>query len=485
LDLFDSIGSDVVWNTAATLGLQNPALRSSQADIFLKGNSASILEISRVYQPIANLGKQNGMAQNDSGMLDAVFTLDIKRQDGSLFATSPIEERSVLSPGLAYLVHHMLQDESARWPSLGYPNMTEIGRPTGVKIGRTAAQDESWIVGYTPQRLTTVWLGQDPSDAPIPLNWQLSSGIWNALMKYAGKNMAAEHWQVPSEVSTLEVCDPSGKLPTVDCPSTVTELFISGNEPITYDDLYRAVQINKETGLLATIYTPLELVEEKTFMIIPEFANSWAEGQQIEQPPQMYDTLILSPGTDTARISDPQAYEVVHDTLQIRGTASGDNFKFYRLQIGEGLNPRTWLQISEEQTQAVKNGVLGTWQTDQDGLYAIRLSVVQQDQSLDTHIVQVSVDNTPPLAQIVYPGTNSKILSDGESHIYFQLQTSDNVGVRKAAWYVDGQWIADNSEAPYGLLWLPVPGKHTLVVKVYDLADNLGISEVVNFEVKD
>jgi membrane peptidoglycan carboxypeptidase len=483
MDLFDSIGSDAVWNTAATLGLDNAVLSSSDADILLKGNSASLLEISRAYQVFAGLGSQVGVEDTQSNRLDAVFTLNISKTDGSTLGVPPSEKRSVLSSGLAYLVHNILQDETARRTSLGYPNLSEIGRPTGVKIGRTVNQDESWTVGYTPQRLVTVWLGEDQSEEFQPITWELSTGIWSALMKYAGKNISAEQWQTPSEVTSLEVCDPSGKLPTVDCPSMVTEYFISGNEPITYDDLYRSVQINKETGLLATVYTPLELVEEKTFMIIPDFAANWAKAENIEQPPEMYDTLIASYGSDNARIGDPQAYQVVHNTVEISGTAAGEDFQFYRLQVGEGLNPRTWLQISEEMSEPVEDGLLGTWSTDEDGLYAIRLSVVQEDQSLETHIVQVTVDNSEPLVQILYPSDEITLTYNEEKSTYFQAEVSDNVGIAKASWYLDGQLIADSTEAPYGILWQAKPGKHTLVVKVYDLADNLGVSSPVTFEV--
>ncbi len=484
LELYESIGSEAFWNTAAGLGLDNPALRSSQADVLMQGNSASILEISQAYQPIANLGIQHGVQSPDAETLNPVFAMQVEQTDGIVLPPLATQERAVLSPGLAYVVHHMLQDETARWPSLGYPNLTEISRPSGVKIGRTLTHDESWTLGYTRQRLITVWLGQPASDAPQAISWQPSTGIWNALMKFSGKNLPAESWQAPVDVSALEVCDPSGKLPTVDCPNTVNEIFISGNEPISYDDLYRSVQINRETGYLATAYTPLELVVEKTYLILPEFAKGWAKSQQIEQPPEMYDTLVTSHGTATAQINSPTAYAVVHDTVEIKGTASGENFKSYRLQIGEGLNPRTWLQISEEQIQPVEDGLLVTWKTEKDGLYAIRLSVIQQDQSLETHLVQVTVDNTIPTAEILYPRDASQLKTDGENSTYFQVLAEDSIGIAKAAWYLDGQWIADSTEEPYGVLWLPTPGQHTLVVKVTDLAGNLGISNVVNFEVR-
>lgn len=483
LEIYEAMGTEAFRNTAVGLGLDNPAIRSGQADILLHGNSASILEISQAYQPFANLGIQHGFQSQDSKTLEAVFILTVETSDGTADTPMPVQERTVLSPGLAYVVHHMLQDETARWKSLGYPNVSEIGRPAGVKVGRTITQDESWTLGYTRQRLITVWLGQTGSDGAQAITWQPSMGIWNALMKYAGKNLPAESWQAPGDISMLEVCDPSGKLPTVDCPTTVNEIFIIGNEPIAYDDLYRAVQINSETGYLATAYTPLELVTEKIYLRIPDFAKAWAVEQQIEQPPEMYDTLVTSPGTVNAQITAPSAYAVVHNRVEIMGSATGEQFKSYRMQIGEGLNPRTWLQISEEQTKPVENGLLATWQTEKDGLFAIRLSVIELDQSLQTHIIQVTVDNTIPTAAILYPSDGSQIKSRGTSSTYFQVLAEDSIGIAKAAWYLDGQWIADSTQEPYGVLWTPQPGQHTLVVKVTDLAGNLGISNVVNFEV--
>ncbi len=76
----------------------------------------------------------------------------------------------------------------------------------------------------------------------------------------------------PDGFIEMSVCDKSGLLPTADCP-TVTEMFIPGTEPTEPDNIYKLIAINRETGKLATVYTPPELVEEKVYEIYPPEAQ--------------------------------------------------------------------------------------------------------------------------------------------------------------------------------------------------------------------
>jgi hypothetical protein len=43
------------------------------------------------------------------------------------------------------------------------------------------------------------------------------------------------------------------------CP----RLFIDGTQPTVYDNMYQEFAINRETGRLATLYTPPELMENR------------------------------------------------------------------------------------------------------------------------------------------------------------------------------------------------------------------------------
>ena len=49
--------------------------------------------------------------------------------------------------------------------------------------------------------------------------------LWNALMQIASQDLPREGWSIPAEVSVINVCDPSGMLPTAECPTLVSEVF--------------------------------------------------------------------------------------------------------------------------------------------------------------------------------------------------------------------------------------------------------------------
>ena len=82
----------------------------------------------------------------------------------------------------------------------------------------------------------------------------------------------------------IEVCYPSGLLPTEYCQEVIREVFVAGTEPVAYDNIWQAFQVNRETGKLATVYTPRELVEEKVYQILPAEAADWMQDAGVEQP---------------------------------------------------------------------------------------------------------------------------------------------------------------------------------------------------------
>ena len=199
---------------------------------------------------------------------------------------------------------------------------------------------EIWAAGYTPQRVAVIWFGL-PQDVQPDAHFEASlgiksaGGVWNAVMRQSLTDQPASDWTIPVGVSTLEVCDPSGMLPTKTCPSRVTDVFLQGSEPTTVDDLYRTVQINRETGNIATVFTPPGLVEDGVFLSVPENAREWARAAGKAIPPTTYDTIQSAMASATVKIDKPALFSLVNGKVAIRGTAAGDEFKNFRLQVGE------------------------------------------------------------------------------------------------------------------------------------------------------
>ncbi len=135
----------------------------------------------------------------------------------------------------------------------------------------------------------------------------------------------------------------------------------------------------------------------------------------------------------------------------------------------------------ERRRRPVKDGVLGGWDTSAlaDGLYVVRLQVVDKNQRVQTALLQVTVDNTPPAVRILYPQAGQ---ISGET-LSLQAEASDNTALARVEWLLDGRRLDERSAPPYLLVVQAAAGEHTLVVRAYDQAGNLSESQPVTFQV--
>ena len=368
------------------MGVENVNKISSSFGIS-RDEELSLLDAAGSFGVFAQQGVYFGQEFDDT--FSPVAALRVEGNDGSLWLDwSRPQAKPVVTPGLAYLMNHALSDETARVGILRSSNVLDVGTTAAVKLGQTEGALDTWTVGYSPSRVVAVWTGAHEEDQLTP---RIPAVLWNALMQIALQNSPREGWSIPADVSVINVCDPSGMLPTADCPNLVSEVFLNGNEPIQADNMYRKFSINRETGLLATVFTLPQVIEERVYLVVPEDARSWAEGAGLEIPPSNYD-VIQSPRFDeNVNITSPQLFTEVSGSVDIEGTAAGDDFVSYRLLMGQGLNPQEWIQIAEG-SEPVTNGLLAKWNTEGlGGLYAVQLQVVRSDQKVDTSIIQVTV----------------------------------------------------------------------------------------------
>jgi membrane carboxypeptidase/penicillin-binding protein PbpC len=292
----------------------------------------------------------------------------------------------VVTPALAYLMNHSLSDEIIREDN---SSLFNVGRPAAVKFGQTDDTLDAWAIGYSPQRVVSVWAGARESGELSP---RVAVVLWNALMQVASQSLPRDGWQLPAGVSVINVCDPSGMLPTADCPNIVNEVFLDGNEPVQADNMYRRYAINRETGLLATVFTLPLLIEERVYLVVPPEARSWGESAGLTVPPSTYDVIQAPQANPDVNITSPALFANVKGNVKITGTAAGKDFASYRVLIGQGLNPREWIEIGDGETP-VLGGILIQWNTSGlSGLYAVQLQVIRTDQQVETAIIQVTIN---------------------------------------------------------------------------------------------
>ncbi len=378
----------------AQMGVENVERITSSFGV-ARDEDLSLMDAAGAFGAFARQGVYFGQ-EAAGGDFMPVTMLRVEGMDGSLWLdwTTP-QAKPVVTPALAYLMNHALSDEITRQGALAGSNVLNAGRPAAVKLGQTEDARDAWTIGYTPSRAVVVWTGTRQS-SPLQegqrgVEPRITSVLWNALMQIASQNLPREGWQLPAGVSVINVCDPSGMLPTSDCPNIVNEVFLNGNEPIQPDNMYRRVAVNRETGLLATVFTLPQLIEERVYFVVPPDARAWAESAGLAIPPSAYDVIQAPQINPNVNVTSPELFAEVNGIVMIEGTAAGDDFVSYRILVGQGLNPREWIQVAEG-TETVTDDLLAEWNTEGlSGLYAVQLQVIRTDQRVDTAIIQVTV----------------------------------------------------------------------------------------------
>jgi membrane peptidoglycan carboxypeptidase len=349
----------------------------------------SLMDAAGAYGVFARDGVYFGQNVTADELQPAAI-LRVQDEDGGIWLdwTTP-QAKPVVTPGLAYLINDSLSDETAREGALRGSNLLNVGMPAAVKLGQTEDALDTWAIGYSPLRVVAAWTGARDSSQGGERG---VAALWNALMQIASEDLPREDWSVPADVSVINVCDPSGMLPTEACPTLVSEVFLNGNEPIQPDNMYRKYPINRETGLLATVFTLPQLIEDRIYLTVPPEARAWADSAGLQIPPTAYDVIQAPPVNPNVNITSPELFDEVNGDVKIIGTAAGENFASYRVVVGQGLNPQEWIEVGNG-TQPVTNNLLAEWDTSElSGLYAIQLQVIRSDQSVETAIIQVTVN---------------------------------------------------------------------------------------------
>lgn len=101
-------------------------------------------------------------------------------------ASSFLNTNKVVSEDTAFIISDILSDSFARQQAFGPNSALEIPKQrVAVKTGTTNDKRDNWTIGYTPQLLTAVWVGNNNN---VPMNQALTSGItgaapiWNRVM---------------------------------------------------------------------------------------------------------------------------------------------------------------------------------------------------------------------------------------------------------------------------------------------------------------
>jgi penicillin-binding protein 1A len=211
--------------------------------IALGATEATLLEMSGAYAHLAN----NGVIVRPYGIL----RIETKVSGDILYRRQSLESAVVLRPDVIGRMNEMLMGVVNN----GTGGAARIGRPVAGKTGTTSDYRDAWFIGFTPELVTGVWVGNDDNTAMKKVTGgMLPARIWHDFMQPA---LAGD------PVSDIPTDIPSAMPWQQDLTNALTAPPTDGGQPLPWQTEPKQGDIEVE-----------ELPEKKTDVKLgPEFWN--------------------------------------------------------------------------------------------------------------------------------------------------------------------------------------------------------------------
>jgi penicillin-binding protein 1B len=218
LDLANQVGMAAVIDLARRAGIESPM--AAHLGTALGASEVTLAELAGAYAPFAADGLRRPLR-----LVNAVTDAD-----GAVIESDPPRAEPVLDPALAWLVTSLLS--SAVSDGTGKP-LAAWGwtRPTAGKTGTTNDGRDAWFVGYTPELLAAVWVGDDAHKKLGATGAKTALPVWAQFMKAAGQELGDEAFSRPPGIVEAEVDPTSGLRAVAGCPTRMREVFKDGTQP--------------------------------------------------------------------------------------------------------------------------------------------------------------------------------------------------------------------------------------------------------------
>ena len=215
-----TIGVEPFMKQVQSMGLttlQDPSRYG--LSLTLGGGEVRMIDMAQAFSVLANQGVKSPLTpllkvEDYTG--EVLYELDTeqRREDLETLNTYEGDDTSgelerVMERGPAYLTSHIMQDNQARTAAFG--SRSELVIPNqivSVKTGTTNDLKDNWTIGFTPEFLVSVWVGNNDGS---PMNQSLVSGvtgaapIWNDIMSYILSEQDAEWQAKPPSVTSAQV----------------------------------------------------------------------------------------------------------------------------------------------------------------------------------------------------------------------------------------------------------------------------------------
>ncbi|MDP4010671.1 MAG: transglycosylase domain-containing protein [Candidatus Roizmanbacteria bacterium] len=133
--------------------------------------------------------------------------------------------KHVVDSAATFLTTSILSDTEARKEVFGESNWLTLGRPVAAKTGTTNDYRDAWTIGYTPDLVTGVWVGNNDNSPMLGLyGSQAAAPIWHGFMLQALASAPSKEFVIPDEIVKVKLCKDTQKYCSL-CTDTIERYY--------------------------------------------------------------------------------------------------------------------------------------------------------------------------------------------------------------------------------------------------------------------
>ena len=223
VEVMQKYGISKSISAAKKLGITTLSDNTSGYGLSLALGSAEIplVEMANAYAAFANNGQQ----------YDVTMVSEINNKFGKQIFAREHKGRQAISQQGAYLISNVLSDAATRARIFGSSITVPGNRTVAVKTGTTNDNRDAWAIGYNPQYVVGVWVGNNDNTVMRSGGSDMAGPIFKGTMSALLKGKADVKFNVPGGIVQRAVCRENGGLAAKAGGNTYNEYFMSGALP--------------------------------------------------------------------------------------------------------------------------------------------------------------------------------------------------------------------------------------------------------------
>lgn len=194
INLANKVGMSNVIKTAEKCGITSLVDSGKYSDNNLSASigglskGVSLWDMAQAYSVFANNGQ----------LIKSRVILKIEDRNGNILEdhTGESDAEQVLDANAVARLNVMLQQAVMR----GTGRNAYFGRPLAGKTGTTNGAHDAWFVGYTPNMVTAVWIGDDTSTNAGYTGGTIPAAIFRDFMSQATASQSASSFNIPASI---------------------------------------------------------------------------------------------------------------------------------------------------------------------------------------------------------------------------------------------------------------------------------------------